>query len=66
MRHEVAASAPLHEYARLARKSKPVTQTVKLEQALFVRLKAFGANIRKSNQDIIRAALIEYLGDSNG
>ena len=40
---------------------KPVAQTVKLEQALFVRLKTFGANTRRSNQDIIRAALIEYL-----
>jgi predicted transcriptional regulator len=40
---------------------KPVAQTVKLEQELFVRLKTFGANTRRSNQDIIRAALIEYL-----
>lgn len=40
---------------------KPIVQTVKLEPALFVRLKVFGAKSRRSNQDILRTALIEYL-----
>jgi hypothetical protein len=40
---------------------KPIVQTVKLELPLFVRLKTFGAKTRRSNQDILRSALIEYL-----
>jgi hypothetical protein len=40
---------------------KPVVQTVKLEQPLFVRLKLFGAKTRRSNQDILHTALREYL-----
>ena len=40
---------------------RPIVQTVKLEPALFVRLKVFGAKTRRSNQDILRSALIEYL-----
>jgi hypothetical protein len=40
---------------------KPVVQTVKLEQKLFVRLKTFGAKTRRSNQDVLLTALLEYL-----
>ena len=40
---------------------KPIVQTVKIEPALFVRLKTFGAKTRRSNQDILRSALVEYL-----
>jgi len=40
---------------------KPVAQTVKLEQALFVRLKTFSAKTRRTNQDILRTALVVYL-----
>jgi predicted transcriptional regulator len=40
---------------------KPIVQTVKLEPALFVRLKTFGAKTRRSNQDILHSALVEYL-----
>lgn len=40
---------------------KPIVQTVKLEQPLFVRLKTYGAKTRRSNQDILRTALVEYL-----
>jgi hypothetical protein len=43
---------------------RPIVQTVKLEPALFVRLKTFGAKTRRSNQDILRSALIEYLNKS--
>jgi len=46
---------------RKAMEEKPVVQTVKLEQPLFIRLKVFGAKTRRSSQDIIRTALIEYL-----
>jgi len=44
-----------------AAEEKPVTQTVKLEQDLFVRLKTFSARTRRTNQDILQTALIEYL-----
>ena len=40
---------------------KPITQTVKIDSALFVRLKMFGAQTRRTNQDILLSALIEYL-----
>ena len=40
---------------------KPVVQTVKLEQRLFVRLKTFSARTRRTHQSIIREALVEYL-----
>ncbi len=40
---------------------KPTVQTVKLETSLFIRLKVFSAKTRRSNQDILRTALIEYL-----
>ena len=40
---------------------KPVAQTVKLEPELFVRLKTFSAKTRRTNQDILRTALVEYL-----
>lgn len=45
---------------------KPVTQTVKLEMPLFVRLKTFSAKTRRSNQDILHTALIEYLRKMKG
>jgi predicted transcriptional regulator len=47
-----------------AAEERPIVQTVKLEPALFVKLKTFGAKTRRSNQDILRAALIEYLNKS--
>jgi hypothetical protein len=40
---------------------RPIVQTVKLEHALFVRLKLFGARTRRSNQDILHCALVDYL-----
>ena len=43
---------------------RPIVQTVKLEPALFVRLKIFGAKTRRSNQDILHTALVEYLNKS--
>lgn len=46
---------------KAAAKERPIVQTVKLEQSLFVRLKTFGAKTRRSNQDILHTALIEYL-----
>jgi predicted transcriptional regulator len=39
----------------------PSAQTVKLPHELFVRLKLYGAETRRSNQDILLAALEEYL-----
>jgi predicted transcriptional regulator len=39
----------------------PSTQTVRLPHALFVRLKLFGAETRRSHQDILLTALEEYL-----
>jgi len=49
-----------------AAEAKPITQTVKLEHALFVRLKLFGAKTRRSNQDILHTALVEYLRKMKG
>ena len=49
---------------KAAAEERPIVQTVKLEPALFVRLKTFGAKTRRSNQDILRSALIEYLNKS--
>jgi hypothetical protein len=40
---------------------RPIVQTVKLEPSLFVKLKTFGAKTRRSNQDILHSALVEYL-----
>jgi len=39
---------------------KPVIQTVKLELDLFVRQKMFSAKTRRTNQDILHTALVEY------
>ena len=44
-----------------AAEERPSVQTVKLEQDLFVRLKTFSAKTRRSNQDILHSALMQYL-----
>jgi hypothetical protein len=46
---------------KTAPEERPIVQTVKLEPALFVKLKTFGARTRRSNQDILHSALVEYL-----
>jgi hypothetical protein len=46
---------------RTPAEDKRVVQTVKLKTALFVRLKTFSAKTRRSNQDILHTALIQYL-----
>jgi predicted transcriptional regulator len=40
---------------------KPVALTVKVDHGTYVRLCTFGANERKTNQDILKQALKEYL-----
>jgi len=40
---------------------KPVAQTVKIDSELFVRLSAFRAKERKTSQEILQQALLEYL-----
>jgi hypothetical protein len=45
---------------------KPITQTVKLEHDVFVRLKTYSAESRRTNQDILHTALIEYLRKMKG
>jgi predicted transcriptional regulator len=40
---------------------KPSVQTVKLDAELFMRLKMFGAKTRRTSQDILHTALVEYL-----
>lgn len=49
-----------------AAEGKPVTQTVKLGHELFVRLKTFSAKTRRTNQDILHTALVEYLKKEKG
>lgn len=41
--------------------TRPVVQTVKVPPDVFVKLKIVGAHERRSSQDIILAALKEYL-----
>ena len=41
--------------------TRPVVQTVKVPRDVFVKLKTVGARERRSSQDIILAALKEYL-----
>jgi hypothetical protein len=40
---------------------KPVALTLKVDQSTYVRLCTFGANERKTNQEILKRALEEYL-----
>lgn len=40
---------------------KPVAQTVKIDGELFVRLSTFRAKERKTSQEILQQALLEYL-----
>jgi hypothetical protein len=47
-------------------KERPIVQTVKLEPSLYVRLKTFSAKTRRTNQDILRTALVEYLKQMKG
>ena len=42
-------------------KSKPVALTVKVDGQTYVRLCTLGATQRRTNQDILREALDEYL-----
>jgi hypothetical protein len=42
-------------------KSKPVALTVKVDDETYVRLCTLGATKRRTNQDILREALHEYL-----
>ena len=41
---------------------RPVVQTVKVPRDVYIRLKTIGARERRSSQDIILAAVREYLG----
>ena len=41
--------------------SKPAVQTVKVPDETYVRLKTFSGRTRRSHQDILLAALKEYL-----
>ena len=53
----VAATPPVGTLER----TRPVVQTVKVPRDVFVKLKTVGARERRSSQDIILAALKEYL-----
>jgi hypothetical protein len=44
-----------------AAQEKPVAQTVKIDGELFVRLSTFRARVRKTSQEILQQALLEYL-----
>jgi hypothetical protein len=47
-------------------KSKPVALTVKVDDQTYVRLCTLGATQRRTNQDILREALHEYLERAAG
>jgi hypothetical protein len=57
------AATPSTEPAPATRapEAKPIVQTVKVPPDVYVRLKTVGARERRSSQDIILAALREYL-----
>jgi hypothetical protein len=46
--------------------SKPIALTVKVDQARYEALKVLGARTRRSNQEILLAALDAYLGAGEG
>jgi hypothetical protein len=52
----VAASVPLE-----GQRAKPIALTVKVDQARYEALKVLGARTRRSNQEILLAALDAYL-----
>lgn len=43
---------------------RPITQTVKIDAALYVKLKTFSARTRRTHQDILHTALVEYLKEN--
>jgi hypothetical protein len=45
---------------------KPVALTVKVTQEVYVRLCTFGATQRRTNQDILQEALLQYLDRAKG
>ena len=57
---------PSAAVATLETNRKPVAQTVKVPDILFVRLKTFSAKHRRTNQDILLTALEEYLDKNEG
>ena len=56
------SSAPTGE----GRGEKPVALTLKVDQARYEALKVLGARTRRSNQEILLAALDAYLGRESG
>ena len=58
---QAPSAPPAASVATLENDRKPVAQTVKVPDVLFVRLKTFSARHRRTNQDILLTALEEYL-----
>ena len=56
-----AQSSAVATESHLTTPTKPVVQTVKVPPDVYVRLKTVGAQERRSSQDIILSALLEYL-----
>ncbi len=46
---------------KAAKKAKPIALTVKVDNRTYVRLCTLGATQRRTNQDILREAVQEYL-----
>lgn len=62
-RKTVRTGVPKHKSTKPSRTEpkKPVALTVKLEDAMYVRLCTLGATQRRTNQDMLREAIEEYL-----
>ena len=62
-RKTVRTGAPKRKPTQISRTEpkKPVALTVKLEDAIYVRLCTLGATQRRTNQDMLREAVEQYL-----
>lgn len=52
---------PRSVVAKVAAHAKPVALTLKLDSQMYVRLRTLGATQRRTNQDILREAVQQYL-----
>jgi hypothetical protein len=62
----ITSSAVDRPAAEEGRGDKPIALTVKVDQVRYEALKVLGARTRRSNQEILLAALDAYLGASGG
>ncbi len=59
--HRLASPSVVLDDKATSPKSKPVALTVKVDDNTYIRLCTLGATQRRTNQDILREALHDYL-----